>query len=314
VTAPTRDLTYQEALVVAASLQAAQAFPSPVATVQQSAEATIRARETAADWARRQLRRLWLPVNPYDRTALAEFVAQAAVILQTGQTATARAAAAGVSNQVSSLGIALTAMPSNPVDVRSPAIRIIEGVARLSSKAVMVEYGGANRRVTDYSNEAIMQRPAAVYRYAVSQGATETMARQESLSRLEKLTDDNMMLAQRLAEMEALNQAHDLDQTITGYRRVVHPELSRGGACGMCIVASDRKYYITDLKPIHARCNCTVAAITTDFDPGEQANSVDLSRFYEEAGSNYSQYLKKTRYQVDQHGEFAAVLVPQKRN
>lgn len=138
-----------------------------------------------------------------------------------------------------------------------------------------------------------------------------TLARQ----RIEKLIDDNLMLAQRLGEQEVIAKAADLDNPtvkVTGYRRVVHPELSRGGSCGMCIVASDRIYKTTELKPIHSNCKCTVAPVTADNDPGNSLNKQDLGQFYKEAGGNSAAHLKRTRYQVDEHGELGAVLVPKK--
>ena len=40
-------------------------------------------------------------------------------------------------------------------------------------------------------------------------------------------------------------QSEKLD--IRAYRRVIHPELSKGGTCGLCIAASDRIYFVDDL-------------------------------------------------------------------
>jgi hypothetical protein len=77
----------------------------------------------------------------------------------------------------------------------------------------------------------------------------------------------------------------------------------------MCIVAADRLYKVAELKPIHHNCKCTVAAVTKDFDP-QSINDTDLGRFYKDAKGNTLRDLKRTRYQVDAHGELGAVLVP----
>jgi hypothetical protein len=43
-------------------------------------------------------------------------------------------------------------------------------------------------------------------------------------------------------------------EDVTGYRRVIHPELSKSGTCGLCVAAADRIYYVDDLMPIHTNC------------------------------------------------------------
>jgi hypothetical protein len=163
--------------------------------------------------------------------------------------------------------------------------------------------------VSDHSTEEVLNRPARTYRYQRTQGATVTEANTAAEERLARIVDDNLMLAQRIAEHEALAQAADLDDKVLGYRRIVHPELAKGGSCGMCLVAANRRYNIGDLKPLHSGCHCTVAAITADFDP-KMVNDEDLSRLYGDAQSNYRRALVRTRYQVDEHGELGAVLVP----
>ena len=163
--------------------------------------------------------------------------------------------------------------------------------------------------IRDSSTAEVLNRPARAYRYQKSIGASEKDAQDVAAARLRTIVDDNLMLAQRLAEAEALAQAADLDDRVIGYRRIVHPELSRGGVCGMCLVASDRIYKISDLKPIHEDCCCTVAAVTKDHDPGG-VNADDLKRFYEDAKGTNRESLKRTRYKVDEHGELGAVLVP----
>jgi hypothetical protein len=55
---------------------------------------------------------------------------------------------------------------------------------------------------------------------------------------------------------------------IRGYRRVIHPELSKGGTCGLCVAASDRIYHVSELRAVHGRCECTTLPIVGEQDPG----------------------------------------------
>jgi hypothetical protein len=102
--------------------------------------------------------------------------------------------------------------------------------------------------------------------------------------------------------------------TVTGYRRVIHPELTKGGSCGLCVAASDQVYHKKDLLPVHGRCKCTVTPIFGETlgpgDPGAAINSEDLAKMYEAAGGSTSGFaLKETRYRVVDHGELGPQLV-----
>lgn len=97
---------------------------------------------------------------------------------------------------------------------------------------------------------------------------------------------------------------------ITGWRRVIHPELSKGGACGLCVAASDRLYGVHEPKAIHDRCECTTLPVLDANDPGSTLNDGDLGRLYGDAGGTHRSKLKATRYQVDEHGELGPVLNP----
>lgn len=87
---------------------------------------------------------------------------------------------------------------------------------------------------------------------------------------------------------------------IRGYRRVVHPEISQGGACGLCMVASTQFYHIPDLRPVHQRCHCDVVPVTRDSDPGSSMNKLDLGDLYEAAANSTNAVdLKRVRVNGD---------------
>jgi hypothetical protein len=321
VTAP---ISYSEALAQAAAAyvaaQAAAQTPDVGDVVRRMAERTVSHREKVAAWAVRLIEQLWSAVNPYDAGQVADFAQQAARVVEAGQTSVARATAAAQSQQFAAMGVEMpTPVPSAPVDVRAADLQVEDGVADLDYETTTVEYQPdvpedvkpARVRVTvqDSRTEEVLTRPARVYRYGRSQGQSAADANAAAKSRVRVIVQDNLMLSQRIAEAESLAQAVDLDNRVIGYRRIIHPELSRGGVCGMCIVAADRLYKVAELKPIHHNCKCTVAAVTKDFDP-QSINDTDLGRFYKDAKGNTLRDLKRTRYQVDAHGELGAVLVP----
>lgn len=99
---------------------------------------------------------------------------------------------------------------------------------------------------------------------------------------------------------------------ITGWRRIVHPELAEDGTCGLCIAAATRIYTTGNLKPIHDGCHCGVMPIIGEDDPGDALNRVDLGEMYDEAGTNDGWTLKQTRYQVGADGQLVAVKTRQK--
>lgn len=125
------------------------------------------------------------------------------------------------------------------------------------------------------------------------------------------MAGDNLNVALR-AQLE--ESARRDPATVTGYRRVVRPELSAGGACGLCVAASTRLYSRGDLLPLHSRCKCivvpTIGEAGGDGDVGGAINDADLGALYDAAGSTSRKDLRRTRYKVIRHGELGSWLVP----
>ena len=97
--------------------------------------------------------------------------------------------------------------------------------------------------------EDVWRRPAEQYRYAASQGAEPAQALKVATQRAVALADTDRQLADRWAAREKLQLPE-----ITGYRRIIHPELSVSGVCGLCVVAADRIYHVEELRAIHENC------------------------------------------------------------
>ncbi len=151
--------------------------------------------------------------------------------------------------------------------------------------------------------EQVLLRPAETYRYRMWSGAEEPAAREGAVNRIGAIAETGVQLAQRRQGQRFL-----AEQKADGYRRVIHPELATHGSCGLCIAASDRRYSIEELLPIHTRCNCTVLGIFGSNDPGLRLNREDLDKLYATAGGTDKQNLAATRYKVDEHGELGPVL------
>ncbi len=155
----------------------------------------------------------------------------------------------------------------------------------------------------------VWERPLKEYRYRRSLGIEHDEAVDLAVNRAETIADDDLTLGMR----HAAAQHSKATPGVIGLRRVVHPERSRSGSCGLCIAASDRVYKPGTLLPIHDRCRCTVAEITKAHDPGNALNNLSLSDLYTDADGTSTADLKRTRYKVNEHGELGAVLMPERR-
>lgn len=131
-----------------------------------------------------------------------------------------------------------------------------------------------------------------------------------AINRARQAVDTDLKLARRAQMRRTLSKAAD-EGLVTGYRRVIHPEVSRGGTCGLCIAASTRKYRVEELMALHGGCHCTQLPIVGGADPGLEINEaayVEAERLT--GGQTSRQALAKTRFRVDQHGELGPVLAP----
>ncbi len=141
-------------------------------------------------------------------------------------------------------------------------------------------------------------------------GYDEEKVRAKALQRAAAVARTDITLADRAQSRQTMRA-----RGVQTYRRVIRPYAgSAGPVCGLCIVASDRTYFIEDLLPIHNNCRCEVVPVGSDADPGRTLNRDDLDRLYAAAGSTgggklQGGALKKVRVQVSEHGELGPVLV-----
>lgn len=177
----------------------------------------------------------------------------------------------------------------------------------------------------------VWSRPAETFRYMVSKGNAPSRAKALALKRVEAMAEKEVALAQR-DQSAVFAKALGIEQEsygfkapekaparpaaptapkgvkVIGYRRIVHPELSRTGTCGLCMVAATRIYTLGELMPLHDNCKCTVAFVTETEDPGEALNNIDLSQLYGKAGSTSAKDLSAVRVATYTSGELGPVL------
>lgn len=120
----------------------------------------------------------------------------------------------------------------------------------------------------------------------------------------------------QLAMRGAAHEVMQRDRNIVGYRRVL-----TGRSCALCATASTQRYRREQLLPIHGNCDCSVAPIVGNRDPGRIVNR-QLVRDLKAAGGpewwkdrgvtvEGDQVLvdgKPLRTAVHEHGELGPVL------
>lgn len=150
----------------------------------------------------------------------------------------------------------------------------------------------------------VYTRPITTYQRAVSTTGEETVGLERALHRADQITRSDLTLVSRDVGRKTMERLG-----VTRYRRVLHPELSVTGTCGLCIAASTRIYKTSELMPMHGNCRCTVIEIGSAGDPGETLNDTDLEALYRAAGDTTDgRALKRTRYKVNEHGEYGPAL------
>jgi hypothetical protein len=138
----------------------------------------------------------------------------------------------------------------------------------------------------------------------VVRGDEPLRAQQKAEARIAAVAQTDVTLAVREQYRRNLG-----NQGATGYRRILHPELSQTGPCGLCVVAADRVYRTEDLLPLHNRCVCEVLPVYGRTDPGVTLNGDDLRRIYDAAGGNTREALRRVRVVLTEHGELGPILV-----
>ena len=179
-------------------------------------------------------------------------------------------------------------------------------------RTLLGRYGVDNPTVLGRVMDAYRYQQSQVDRTLLESVRTGTLLElpveplQAAQERLETIVETDLQTTARSQQQATLRASQT---RVTGYRRIIHPELATTGTCGLCIAASDRIYSVGTLLPIHPGCHCTVLPITGKIDTGV-INEVDLRQLYRQAGGTDAALLRQTRYRVDEHGELGPILAP----
>lgn len=155
----------------------------------------------------------------------------------------------------------------------------------------------------------VYHRPFVTARTAIAAGKTFDEAMEMGAQRTEQIAETDVIMAQRRAMLQAV----DADDRIVGWRRTL-----TGNSCALCATASTQRYHRKNLMPIHVRCDCGVAPIYGQFDPGQVINLDLLMRLQQAGGREYwkrhglgvdeNGVIRRRREVVDEDGRTRAVL------
>lgn len=156
----------------------------------------------------------------------------------------------------------------------------------------------------------VYERPAKQFIRELATGGSVADATAAAEQRLTDLVETDMMATAR----DEIDKVFAALPEVIGYRRIIHPERSQSGTCGLCVVAATQFYVKNELMPLHDLCKCTQSPITKTEDPGFTLNREDLDAIYAAAGSSLMEELKRIRVEVREHGELGPVLVREGHN
>lgn len=146
--------------------------------------------------------------------------------------------------------------------------------------------------------QQVYQRLGEQYRYQRSTGDGSDRALAVTQNRAAVMNETDVALASR-----AQSQSFMTKHGIASYRRVIHPELSRGGTCGMCIKSAQRLAPAADLMALHGRCRCTEVPVIGKTDVGHALNTNDLASLRQQGLPTDAE-----DYRVVNHAETGPVL------
>jgi hypothetical protein len=226
---------------------------------------------------------LWSGFDRWDdENALNGMVARTATLVSSATTRTRRAQRSYLSSVLADYGVDTRGLPT-----------LVDSYPRANTDALEV-----------------YRRPVEQFIWKRRNGGTLAESEEAFQERLRKIAEADVLAAEREESLLVYNATPE----IIGHRRIIHPEKSRSGTCGLCIVAATQFYKKDELLPLHNGCWCDTAPITATSDPGLHLNADDLKAIYAAAGSTAAEDLKNTRVAIKENGELGPVLVREGQN
>jgi hypothetical protein len=229
------------------------------------------------------LARMWAALTSWRDADAAAFAAQAVPAVAGAQQATATLTAAYLARIVAQMsGSPLTPPRLNPRGLVGEAVR----------KAPPAE---------------VYRRPFVQVYTELGKGTSLDAAVAAGGRRLQSIAATDLQLAKTHTAQRVLRNEH----RVVGYRRV----LTGDHSCGLCLVASTQRYHKSDLLPIHPECDCSVAPLLGDEDPGQVIDEGRLAGTHAAVADRFGSSAADAR-RIDyrkvlithQHGEIGPVL------
>jgi hypothetical protein len=166
--------------------------------------------------------------------------------------------------------------------------------------------GAALRGGTDPAE--VYARPIRTVWRALADGKDMDAALAAARLRLWQLTTTDLQLAKDHAARQTMTDDH----RVVGYRRV----LKGSRSCGLCVIATTQRYHRENLMPIHPGCDCGIAPIVGDHDPGQIINEPLLEGTHAAVQDRFGASGRTARDPIDyrdllvthEHGEIGPIL------
>lgn len=165
------------------------------------------------------------------------------------------------------------------------------------------------RQLRPVDPDVLYARPIREIHRSLGSGRDFPDALDDGVRRLVHIAATDLQLAKTHAARDALDGD---DGRIVGYKRVLTGDRS----CGLCVVASTQRYLRGELLPIHPGCDCAVAPIIGDADPGQVINEDRLEDVHDAIQAAFGVSDRGGRDPIDyrdvlvvhEHGEIGPVL------
>lgn len=163
-------------------------------------------------------------------------------------------------------------------------------------------------RLRGVDPEVVYARPYKTLYTSLGEGRTFTQAMGDAERRLTQIAATDLQLAKTHTARDVLGGVG----RVVGYKRVLVGDRS----CGLCVVASTQRYRKAQLMPIHPGCDCAVAPIVGDQDPGQVINDDRLEDVHDAIEATFGRSAAAARGPIDYrdvlvehvHGEIGPVL------
>lgn len=163
------------------------------------------------------------------------------------------------------------------------------------------------------TEQEVYSRPFKEVWESLHNGNPFDLAVQDGANRLRQLVETDIQLSHTHTSRTLLSQRND----VVGFRRIPTGEFT----CALCLVASTQRYHKLDLMPIHPGCDCRVAPIIGDQDPGQIVDKDFLEQIHQAVERQFGMSARDARsidYRkipiVHSHGEYGPTLAVRGQN